>query len=152
MVLDDEAFKRLIHTRNVGKVTYAMETREAGNEKGMNEFITRMGYTPSRIEQHWRSVTREYARQILEFIFTTDMTHNLALDSKPFAQTISNHYLNHFAPGAQFYTNGQFDTSDGYFKLYAWTSITDGETYTYDTGIIGIDTDRIGILWATDPL
>ncbi|WP_339278104.1 hypothetical protein MKY59_14210 [Paenibacillus sp. FSL W8-0426] len=152
MVLDDEAFKKLISTRNVGKVTYGIEKREAENEKWMNDLLVKMGHNSSRIEHHWRSVTREYAHQILEFIFTMEMTHNLAINSKPFAHSISNCYLNQFGPEAEFYTNGLFDTSDGSFKLYAWTSITDGETYTYDTGVIGIDTERIGILWATDPM
>lgn len=153
MIKNDEEFYSLLSRRNSGKVTCGFEDRKNIEDEELIEgLLKQLGHNPKKIKGKWKHVDRSYAKNILTFILSKDMTQNLDLETKPLAEKISNYFLEKFQPETAFYTNGQFDSISGYFKLYAWTSITDSEFYTFDTGIVAFDNDKIGMLWATDPL
>lgn len=153
MINDDEEFYSLLSRRNSGKVTYGFEDRNNIEDEELKEgFLKRMGHNPKKIKGNWKQVNKSYAKNILTYTLSKNMTHNIDLETKPLAEKLSNYFLDKFQPEAVFYTNGQFNSNSGYFKLYAWTTITSSKFYTYDTGIVVFDNDKIGMLWATDPL
>ncbi|WP_336764631.1 hypothetical protein [Paenibacillus sp. USHLN196] len=153
MIKNDDEFESLLSKRNSGKVTYGIELKN-NIEKGsiLEAFLTRMGHNADKIEGNWRMVDKDYAKKILIYVLSKNMTHDIDLKTKPMANELSEYFLDQFQKEAIFYTNARFDSKSGYFKLYSWTTITNSHWHTFDTGIVAVDNINIGILWATDPL
>lgn len=153
MIKNDEEFHSLLARRNSGKVTYGYELRSNIEKENIVEvFLKQLGHNPEKIRGNWRPVDKTYALKILKYALSKNMTHDIDLETKPFAENLSDYFLEKFQPEAVFYTNGKFDSNSGYFKLYSWITITNSQLNTFDTGIVAFDNLHIGILWATDPL
>lgn len=143
----------MLTKRNSGEVTYGFEVRRNNeNREIMKLFLRKMGHNPEKIMDNWIKVNKTCAKNILTYALSKNMTHDIDLETKPFAEKISDYFLEKFRTEAVFYTNGKFDSISDYFKLYSWTTITNSRVNTFDTGIIAFDNVQIGILWATDPI
>ncbi|PKQ89475.1 hypothetical protein CXK86_20745 [Paenibacillus sp. BGI2013] len=153
MIKNEDEFNSLLSKRNSGEVTYGLELKSA-IEKGciLEAFLKRMGHNADEIEGNWRMVDKDYAKKIIIYVLSKNMTHEIDLKTKPMANELSEYFLDQFQKEASFYTNAKFDSKSGYFKLYSWTTINNSQWHTFDTGIVAMDNIHIGILWATDPL
>lgn len=153
MIEIDDEFNNLISKRDSGEVTYGFELR-SNIDKGniLEAFLKQMGHNAEKIEGKWRIVNRDHAKKILTYALSKNMTHDINLKTKPLANDLSDYFLNKFQREASFYTNANFDSKSGYFKLYSWTTINNSLWLTIDTGIVALDNVHIGILWASDPL
>ena len=148
----EELYELLLAKRNSGSVTCSFKDMNQFVSTTTNEiekelFLKELGLKPKRIKGNWKQIDQSMAKKILEYILSMDMAYDIELETKPLANMLSNYFLNEFLSNAMYYTNGDFDEDDGFFKLRAWRSITDS---TFDTGVLVIDKNNIGILWAED--
>lgn len=87
------------------------------------------------------------ARKIIEYILSIDLAYDLDLESKPFANQVSEYFINQIHVDGQFYTNGEFTTKGNEIRLLSWIPIS---SQIFDTGVIAVDGKKMGILWAED--
>jgi len=93
------------------------------------------------------------AEWILASILHRDMAYNYECMSYQDAEHLSREFLGLFAAGARFFMNGKFEewmpnnSDHGLLKLSSWGGITRS---TFDTGVICIDSNQVGILWFED--
>ncbi|MFD2699136.1 hypothetical protein ACFSVM_01525 [Paenibacillus shunpengii] len=152
MIQSEEEFRRLLAKRDGGKVTYGYELRsKLEKDRILESFIEQMGHNGENV-WNFRHIGKAYAAKILTYAISTNMTHNIDLPSKPWAEKLSAYFVDQFQPEVMFYTNGHFDSNGELFKLYSWATISKSKWNTIDTGVIALDNDKIGILWAMDPL
>ncbi|MFD9627422.1 hypothetical protein [Peribacillus muralis] len=153
MIKNHEEFNEiLLAKRNSGSVTCSFKDMDqfvntTTNEIAKELFLKELGLKPKRIKGNWKQIDQSIAKKILEYILSMDMAYDIELETKPLANMLSNYFLNEFLSNAIYYTNGDFDEDDGFFRLRGWQSITDS---TFDTGVLVIDKNNIGILWAED--
>jgi hypothetical protein len=159
MIKDLEQFNNLMLTnRNAGRVTCSFkDINTSENEKtktktktktnGKELFLKELGFKSNRIEGNWKPIYLSMAKKILEYILSLDMAYDLDLGTKPLADKLSAYFLNQFQSDTKYYTNGIFDEDLGFFRLRSWLPVTDS---TFDTGVLAIYKNRIGILWAED--
>ena len=149
----EELYELLLAKRNSGgSVTCSFKDMNqfvstTTNEIAIERFLKELGLKPKRIKGDWKQIDQSMAKKILEYILSMNMAYDIELETKPLANMLSNYFLNEFLSNAIYYTNGYFDEDDGFFKLRAWRSITDS---TFDTGVLVIDKNNIGILWGED--
>ncbi|WP_242218504.1 hypothetical protein [Bacillus cereus group sp. BfR-BA-01380] len=138
----------LLTKRNSGSIICSFKSiNNLGNEITKEEFLEEIGHQSNEIKGRWEVIDKRMAKKILEYILSMDMAYDIDLETKPLAEKLSNYFLKEFLSDAKYYTNGKFDEVDGFFRLSEWTSITNS---TFDTGILAIDKNKIGILWAED--
>jgi hypothetical protein len=148
-----EQFNKLLSTkRNSGSVTCSLKDVNSMGDEATKEIIKEqlledLSLKTNRIKGNWKEIDKSMAKQILEYILSFDMAYDIELDSKPLADKLSNYFFNQFLSDTKYYTNGDFDNDFGFFRLRSWTPITNS---TFDTGVLGIDKNKIGILWAED--
>jgi hypothetical protein len=109
----------------------------------VNSFVTGLGY--SEIGDRWRQINRETAQQILNFILNQNLAYAEQSMTITDAETIADKFLNFFNDNCQFFTNALFN--DNYSRLAEWDSITES---TFDTGVVIVSNEKIGILWVQD--
>lgn len=148
MIKSLEEFNRILLTRNSGSVTCKFKSTNCmGNETTVEKLLEDIGYKSNRIKGKWRLIDKRTAQRILEYILSMDMAYDIDLETKPLAKKLSIYFLNQFQPEAKYYTNGNFDEKEGFFRLRGWTPLTDS---IFDTGVLAIDKNKFGILWAKD--
>lgn len=81
-----------------------------------------MGPNADKLEGNWIMVDKDYAKEILIYVLSKNMTQDIDLNTKPMADELSEYFLDQFQKKAIFYTNARFDSKSGYFKLYSWTT------------------------------
>jgi hypothetical protein len=94
-----------------------------------------------------REVDREEARKILRYILSQNLAYSMSTDLKESCvEAVIEHLFHLFSAQPLYLTNGTF-TSSPFFRLSSWRPMTD---HTFDTGLLFLDEQRVGILWATD--
>ncbi|GAB1539852.1 hypothetical protein NUACC21_25200 [Scytonema sp. NUACC21] len=109
----------------------------------IDSFIRQQGCY--NIGDRWREISKEEAEQILKFIMIKDLAYSVELMTPQEAQQISSKLLSIFTGNCKFFTNASF--VDNYSGMSEWDSITES---TFDTGVIIVSPDRIGMLWVKD--
>lgn len=102
-----------------------------------------MNYSP--LGKQWIEINREEAQKILLLILTKDLAYNTNLMSLAEAEQLLLRFFSFFTADCQFFTNASFNK--GYSRIKSWNSITKA---TFDTGVVIVNTHRIGILWVED--
>jgi hypothetical protein len=141
----------ILSKRNIGEVLYDIKqlipdhSREiADNQTAcIDLFITQLGYSP--LGSRWKPVNQTAAKKILTLIMTKDLAYGGEIMSLPVAAALIVKLFNLFPGDRQFFTNASFEND--YTSISTWDSITKA---TFDTGIIIVGNNRIGILWAKD--
>ena len=146
-----ELREEIISKRESGEVL--LETKKlipSGNSDDENlmalvdSFVMQLGF--SGIGDRWKHINRESAQKILNFI----LNKNLAYSSEESitvtdAESIADRFMNLFKDNSQFFTNAIFNHN--YSGLTEWDSIAES---TFDTGVVIVSNERIGILWVQD--
>ena len=126
--------KRLIPSDNI----------DAQNKTDIvNSFVMQLGYAD--IGDRWKQINRESAQKILNFILTKNLAYSEASMTITDAEKIVDRFMSVFQDNCQFFTNAIF--SNNYSSLAEWDSITES---TFDTGVVIVSNQRIGILWVQD--
>lgn len=118
-----------------------------GNDENIilliNKFVTQLGY--SDIGNGWKQINQKEAQKILNSILTKDLAYSGDLMSSTDAQKQLKRFISFFSENSRFFTNAIFNQN--YSGLRSWSSITGA---TFDTGVVVVSPDRIGILWVQD--
>ncbi|MED3728545.1 hypothetical protein [Priestia filamentosa] len=140
-------FRDVLFTkREAGKVTCSMRERtQHSSLDDINHFVKQLGY--QGLGNDWDSVDEQMARRIITYILSMDLAYDSDLDSTPIAGELCDYFISLLSSQAEYYTNAHFEEDSGHFRLEEWSSIS---TSTFDTGIIVVDRDKIGILWVED--
>ncbi|OCA85076.1 hypothetical protein [Pseudobacillus wudalianchiensis] len=146
MINNRKDFMNLLETkRNAGKVTCCVRKMDTTGTAVVDSFVKELGFRP--IGEKWEQITQHEARNILMYLFSMDMAYDAELESKPLADELSDYFLSTFSLQSKIFTAGYFEENSGFFKLQTWEPITDA---TFDTGIVVLDANKIGILWVED--
>lgn len=141
----------ILSKRNRGEVLYDIKQLIPAHSQEIAEnqtacidlFITQLGYFP--LGSRWEAVNQTAAKKILTLIMTKDLAYGGKIMSLPVATELIVKLFNLFPGNCQFFTNASFEND--YTSISTWNSITKA---TFDTGIILVGNNRIGILWAKD--
>jgi phage anti-repressor protein len=149
MVNNMEEFNKiLLSKRNDGKITCKFKNIHSESGKvDKEQFLEDIGFNQIQMKDKWKKVDTITAQEILEYILSFDMAHDIELVTKSQANVLASYFINKFNSDAEFFTNGDFDVEQGFYRLSGWTPLTDS---IFDTGILAIDMQKIGILWAED--
>ena len=129
--------------RDAGRVHIELRARAASPDASTaaKEFVLALGLEPP---ESWIELERERAATIATRVLQRDLAYDLPTMPFEMAEELARHFLSLFANGATFLTNGEHGV-DG--KLKGWTGLT---TSTFDTGVLGVDEERVGMLWVED--
>lgn len=116
----------------------------------LDAFVAQYGYTG--LGEHWIEVQRRVARKILFRVLLEELAYPEQTMSTEEAEAFAARFLDLFAAGSRYFTNG---TCSGEVAIYTltgdqvlgWRSIS---TATFDNGVIVVNGQRIGIIWAED--
>ncbi len=106
-------------------------------------FVEQLGY--SSLGADWKQINRQEAQNIISFVMKKDLAYSHILMTLQESEEISQKFFDFFPGNCSFLTNASF--MNNYSGMTAWNSITDA---TFDTGIVIVSPNRIGILWAKD--
>lgn len=152
-----ELLKQIRQERDCGRITLAAEARLPASQRDTDTasllaaadiYVARFGFTGQGAA--WRTVNQSLAARIIELILRRDLAYGGPLLKPETAQAAARTFFDLFAPPSLFLTNSHFDSEGDPAILLSqrsWTPITDA---TFDTGIIAVNTGRVGIFWAED--
>jgi hypothetical protein len=144
----EEFNKILLSKRNDGKITCKFKSIHSESDNIIKEqFLDGTGFNSYQIKGKWKKVDTSTAQKILEYIFSFDMAYDIELATKSQANFLASYFINEFNSDAEYFTNGNFELDKGFYRLKGWTPLTDS---IFDTGILAIDKEKVGILWAED--
>lgn len=96
----------------------------------------------------WEWLTREQAKTILENLIWRDMAYGVEVFERKVAEAYAQAFIDQLNPGAVFFSNCDYPEGIGEDRpSYGWQGIS---AATFDSGVVALDRDRIGILWVED--
>jgi hypothetical protein len=145
---------RVFYHRNWGEVTF--EVKKLDNTKSkedliqvVDEFVKSFGFYT--LFDKWIKINRDEAEFILKIILSTDLAYGNISEKFSIKNELSNEILDLFTSGEiHYFTNGTYlfqqekKNNDIGVIFSSWTPITEA---TFDTGIVCLDQDKIGIIW-----
>ena len=114
----------------------------------LEAFITfmKLGNVQDTSEPSLREVDQAEARRILTALLFRDLAYGSWTEfPMPRVVAVIEHLFQDFSARPRYFTNGDFTPHP--FRLRSWDPLT---VHTFDTGLLLIDEQHIGILWATD--
>jgi hypothetical protein len=111
-------------------------------------FVHSLGFRP--LGKDWRALPRGNATDVLERILSQDLAYGGQTMTETAAKELSLEFTNFFPGDEPFYTNGVFPPREEYEDggwAGSWDPITKA---TFDTGVIAIGSDLVGLLWIED--
>jgi hypothetical protein len=129
--------------RRAGRVHIELRARAAlpDASAAAKEFVLALGLEPP---ESWMELERERAATIATRVLHRHLAYDSATMPFEVAEKLARDFLSFFTDGATFLTNGEHGV-DG--KLKEWNALT---TSTFDTGVLGVDQERVGMLWVED--
>jgi hypothetical protein len=98
----------------------------------------------------WRELTRGNACDVLERVLGRDLAYGGQTMSATTAKELAEEFITLFPDHASFYTNGVFPPREDY-RDGGWAGSWDPITRaTFDTGVIAVGADNVGLLWIED--
>lgn len=107
----------------------------------LDDFVAKFGFVG--LGDEWKPIHRDNAQLIAQIVLQRDLAYGFALMSEERARELATQFLELFAAEARYFTNGEFDKTG----LRMWSGLTKA---TFDSGIIGLDSRHLGILWVQD--
>jgi hypothetical protein len=116
----------------------------------IDQFVESLGF--HGIGRGWYETTREDAVAILHRILNRDLAYDAVIMHGNKAGRLARQFLACFEADARHFTNGTFHQpperrSEEVTVGPGWNPITPA---TFDTGVVCLDDQRIGILWVQD--
>lgn len=144
-------FRNIVFTRrNVGKVTCEIGSfEELKFTEDIDSFVIELGF--SGLGNEWRIVDESRAREILHYVLSLDLAYDQELESSSLAEELTQYFIMQFSGTTTYYTNADFDYDRGFgkglFGLRSWSPLSKA---IFDTGVIAINEEKVGILWVED--
>jgi hypothetical protein len=140
--------------RTCGEVTVTVESRAFPNNRSVADvidaFVGNLGFVG--IGDRWEEINRRVAETIAQRILHRDLAYNVEIMSAELACDLAARFLNLFTAQARYFTNGtlyqlheRFNAGVTHFSSFE--PITEA---TFDTGVVCLDKERIGLLWVQD--
>lgn len=141
----EELDDRIRRHRCYGVLTIGMVQRR--NISGsivseIDDYVQSLDFTG--LGDRWMTVSRQVAIEILLSILTHDLAYRSKMMEISEAMTYANSLLSFYTHKIQFFTNGDLFQDNG---VQGWNPISKS---TFDTGIVIVDEDQIGIVWVED--
>lgn len=143
----EELRDSILEHRICGEVTFQVAERIAAIDDNssakdiLDSFVKTSGF--AGLGDHWTEIDRDNAQTIAQNILRQDLAYRAEIMPEQLACQLAGQFLALFDDGTHYFTNGEFDDRG----LLMWSGITEA---TFDSGIICIDNQRIGILWVQD--
>jgi hypothetical protein len=104
-------------------------------------FVQRLGLRPP---EAWTSLSAPEALEAATRVLHSDLVYDLPVMKRDLAEELARRLIECFGDGAAFVTNGTFalDRTGG-----GWSPLTDA---AFDSGVIGVSAERVGMLWVED--
>lgn len=109
------------------------------------------GLQLSGLSTAWTIVRRPVARTVLVRILTRDLALNAPIMSREDGERLADRFLQYFPPPTRFFSNTPVSDESDLEGEDTWTGSFSGlSEATFDTGILALGEDRIGMLWVKD--
>ena len=95
----------------------------------------------------WVALEQARACQVASDVLWHDLAYRFEIMDRLQAEELSRDFLTHFAPDARFFSNFASMGAEVEVLENGWNPLTDA---TFDTGIVVVDQNRVGILWVED--
>jgi len=145
--------QRVVAAREYGVVHCEFRKREefdsSGDARQVADDVVRMlGF--STLGTKWRELTPESASAALERVLGRDLAYGAETMNSATAHELSREFIMLFTSRSFFYTNGDFPPPEAY-RDGGWAGSWDPVTRaTFDTGVVAVDDDQVGLLWIED--
>jgi hypothetical protein len=136
--------REVIEHRDVGRVRVELRRIEGAGSASASSlataFVETLGLSPPRA---WTELRNEEALEAVTRVLQMDLAYKAPVMAVDVANGLARRFLAYFGEAAVFLTNGSLAlTSTG-----AWSALTDA---TFDAGVIGVSSSRVGMLWVED--
>jgi hypothetical protein len=146
---DDPSLEQLrrevVEHRQAARVHFEFRSWRGGDGTSKADiasaFVQRLGLRPP---EAWTPLSAPEALEAATRVLHSDLVYDLPVMKRDLAKELARRFIECFEDGAAFVTNGTFalDRTGG-----GWSPLTDA---TFDSGVIGVSTERIGLLWVED--
>jgi hypothetical protein len=128
----------LLTSREVGNVMLRLSELERPRppREAADDLVQRLGYTP--LGDSWHEVPLTRAREVLTRYLSTEAAYSTSQMSLQAAEALVDRFLDLVGSDAVYLTNRQGD---------GWSPVTHA---TFDSGVIAVTPDRVGMLWTED--
>jgi hypothetical protein len=147
--------EQVIAERNWGIVTVEVTKRPAEDKCNIaaliDVWVARHGF--QGIGDSWLEVRHEEALSLLEYVLSRDLAYDdSTIIPAERARSLATRFLELLSPSARYFTNGAFHLPPQRLNEHvvqgpSWTPLTQA---TFDTGVIALDQQHIGIIWVQD--
>jgi hypothetical protein len=146
--------QEILQVRTTGEVSLHVQplaSQASDSDIAMiDAFVQSRSFSP--LEDAWIAISREQAEMLVLRIIACDLAYGVALTDLDTASHLAAGFIACFADNARWYTNGTWHKADTTISQSvtqgaSWTSITPA---TFDTGVVCLDANNIGILWVQD--
>jgi hypothetical protein len=129
--------------RNVGRVHLEFRRPSGDISSDLHlakAFLESLGLRPPSA---WTKLTAAEAEQAAARVLHRDLAYQAPIMAIELAESLAQRFVECCGEGVVFFTNGALAlTGTG-----AWSPITDA---TFDSGIVGLSSSRVGLLWVED--
>jgi hypothetical protein len=91
----------------------------------------------------WSDLDDRQALTVATRVLFADFAHDMPLMPVGVASTLARRFIESLGPKASFFTNGTLALKHG----GGWVPLTKA---TFDTGLVGVSSRRVGLLWVED--
>jgi hypothetical protein len=112
-----------------------------------DSFVAELDFTG--LGEAWTKIGRDDARLILTVLLYKDMAYGISVMPRATAKNLAERFISLFSEEARFLSNGNFilPSADPGSLAGSGSNIS---TSTFDSGVVCIDTNCLGILWFED--
>lgn len=144
--------EEIAHQRKYGHPTCAVRQRSATADSRschaiLDEFVATLGF--DGLDDGWIEISIQDAKTLTREILLKDLAYGIAMMSEQEAAQLCERFFTLFDGSVRCFTNGNLVLhADATEVPGSWTAIS--PQATFDTGVVCIDSSRIGILWVED--
>lgn len=136
--------------RDAGLVHFEIRDRsdfpKTSDIAAIDEFVSELNN--KKLDSDWKCLKKYDAERLLTSILHKDMAYQYECMEIGLARAMMRSFFDLFSDKAQFYSNADFKPeSGGLVSIGSYKSITNA---TFDSGIVAIDDEHIGLLWCED--
>lgn len=146
--IDRDLCSEIVSNRDsfCGKATCLVEKRsfDAVNESiavTIDRFMQQVGLLGGVNDE----ISRKQAEEIICYILNKDLAHSVEISQIDYARKHASNFLELFGDDAKFFSNGMLTGKVKGLKQWYPASLA-----TFDTGVVCLDSSKIGILWVED--
>jgi len=139
-----------LEKRDAGLVHFDIRSRtdfsRTSDIAAIDEFVTELNH--NKLASLWKPFNKYDAERLVTSILHKDMAYQYECMEIGLARATMRRFFDLFSDSARFYSNAEFrPASGGLVSIGSYQSITKA---TFDSGIVAIDDNHIGLIWVED--